>query len=117
MLKRVGRLLAVAVVGLVAAATFASPANAVVELYQHASYGGGYWGGYDNYTYHNGDTFNNGYRLYDAVTSIQNDVPYWTCFYTNHYYTGEWLALPANFHKPNVGSYWNDRFSSHNYAC
>lgn len=91
----------------------ATAASADVRLWQHQNYSGGYAsraGG--DATYH-GNYFNNGTRLWDAVTSVYNARSGWTCFYTDHYGGGDYFCLNSYVASPNVGTRFNDRLSSH----
>lgn len=104
--------------GAILAVGAAAPASAGVYLYQNDQYlGGSHYDSGSNYTYHDGDTFSNGVHLYDNVTSVKNQTSYWTCFYVNHHYEGDGLALNSYVYSPNVGSYYNDKFSSHLVNC
>jgi hypothetical protein len=110
------RSLAAITIGLVAAAIFATPANAGINMYQHANYGGGVAVNfYSNATYHDGDRFSNGAYLADAISSVNNDNGNGArvCFYTDHYYGGDIYCLAPSEYVSYVGKYWNDRFSSH----
>jgi hypothetical protein len=113
-LKYRGLSLAAIVTGLIAAVAFAAPANADIYLYQDANYSGGvYVTSSSNYSYHDGDTFSNGVRLADNVSSIYNYTYQYYTFYTDHYYAGESYYVSPWAMISYVGSNWNDRFSSH----
>jgi hypothetical protein len=83
-------------------------------LYQNTGYGGGkYITEFDNNTYHNGDTFGNGYHLYDAVSSYENSFSSRCWFlFSGHYYSGSsWTVYPSERVRSMIG--FNDVASSH----
>jgi peptidase inhibitor family I36 len=85
-------------------------------LYQNTFYSGGkYVASGDNYTYHDGDTFSNGYHLYDAVSSAQNvNTTYTICLFAGHHYEGTALCIPPRIYPGNLGDDgFNDAASSH----
>lgn len=89
-----------------------------VCLYQNTSWGGGkytnnFYVNGDNDTYHDGDTFNNGYHLYDAVSSYENGHPTWYVdLWSAHYFQGtRWRIYPGESRSSMIG--FNDVASSH----
>jgi hypothetical protein len=121
MLRRFVMAASVAVLGLGISGWAASPAAAACSSgyfceYQNESWGGGeYKSTGDNYTYHDGDVFSNGYHLYDAVSSYRN-YNSTLCFilWTGHYYTGsDWTAYTNESVSYMIG--FNDVASSHYY--
>jgi hypothetical protein len=104
-------MLALAVAG---AGLSAAPANAAdVDLYQNRGGTGGYFGaGATAPTYH-GYYFNNGTRLWDAVTSLRNNRGNWTTFWTNAHCSGSGYSVAPYTERPYVGATFNDTFSSH----
>lgn len=119
--KRTGRIAAALALGLGASAVAAAPASAGVGLWQNDQFSGGYtYRSGSEYSYHDGDTFDNGAALGDAVTSLANDTSSWTCFYWNHHYEGDAIAYNARVADANIGLTfpgWNDQISSHYVGC
>jgi hypothetical protein len=119
LIKRSTRVVMTALLGVAGMFLAVSPASAACAsgnlcLYQNTNYGGGkYTTSVDNYTYHDGDTFDNGFHLYDAVSSYENTRSD-RCWYlfTDHYYSGrEWTIYPSERLGQLIG--YNDVASSH----
>ncbi len=111
---RVSVLATAVAAGFAGASVLAVPAQADLSLHQSLNYrGGAYNTTNSNYTYHDGDTFNNGYRLHDAVSSLNNITSYTACFYTEHFYGGARSGYAPLVKTGYVGDSLNDKFSSH----
>jgi hypothetical protein len=122
LLKKSIQTLGALAVGFGAVLATATPAAAACStnllcLYQHNNYGGGkYTNNFgvngDNYTYHDGDRFDNGYPLADAVTSYQNAGTGTAVLWTAHFYEGNsWTVYPRENRSYMTG--FNDVASSH----
>ena len=121
MIKRLSMLFVAVAVGLVGAVFSATPANALVEVYRHpnstwANTSVPFWWGLDNWSYHDGDTFSDGFHLYDAASATLNSTPSWTCFYVDHHYSGAWYGLNGYVGATNlIGTGYDNLLSSHDY--
>ena len=83
-------------------------------VYQNDNYGGGsYHVPGVMSTYHT-SYFNNGYHLWDAVTSFKVDSDSFTyyVFWKDHYCSGAGYSVPRGTNRANVGTTFNDTFSS-----
>lgn len=115
-MKRIARR-AAALVGAAALAVglFGAPASANgAWVYQNASYtAGSYHVPALKNTYHT-SYFNNGYHLWDAVTSLKvdGDSYLYTTFWQGHFCSGAGYSVIRGGVRPNVGTTFNDSFSS-----
>ncbi|MGB2568995.1 hypothetical protein ACPFP2_11145 [Micromonospora citrea] len=117
MRKTTGKIVAASLLAAAGVLVQVAPAQAAtVDVWQNASYTGGYRGmGETQSTYH-GYYFNNGTRLWDAVTSLKNHANNWTTFWTGHFCTGSGFSVEPDASggdRANVGTKFNDTFSSH----
>jgi hypothetical protein len=78
-----------------ASASLGQCAEFCVCLWRNTDFTGGFYQTRAaNATYHDGDTFNDGYRLYDAANSAANrDRTWWVRLFEHHHYGGNYVSL------------------------
>lgn len=93
----------------------AQSASAVgVDLWQDANRGGGHFGAGSRFSNYHGSTFDNGFHLWDALTSEQSCCGnVWTFFWENVGCSGFHWARPPDGNWYNIPSQWNDQVSAH----
>jgi hypothetical protein len=119
-----GRIAATAIAALLVGATMINPDPALAAcvsnrlcLFQDNNHGGGrYIVTGTNYTYHDGDTFDNGFHLYDAASSYQNNTQSHWMLWSNHFLSGYgWCVFPGESRSSMIG--FNDVASSNDFGC
>lgn len=114
MLRKITQISVMLMLAIAAAGVSAAPANAAaVDLYQDVGFTGGYAGRGTLVSSYHGQYFNNGHRLWDAVSALRNNRGHWTTFWTNHHCGGAGYGVEPWGTRSWVGSKFNDTFSSH----
>ena len=93
----VAAVLSTLLVGAPASASLSQCGSGRFCLWRGESFTGGFYSStIDNYTYHDGDTFNDGFHLYDAANSTRNNSVLWARVFKGHHYSGSSIDICSN---------------------